>query len=125
MTRRRLGIAILLTLAVVAVFVVRLVDIQVVRADDLNAQSLNKRAIEQSIPAPRGQIVDSHGVVLADSVTRYDITAAPANAETFKRTDADGVKRDVTVLDAVTEISNLTGTNPNDLLVAVTKEVGS
>lgn len=121
-TRRRLAVAILLTLAIVAVFIVRLVDIQVVRASELNAESLNKRAIEHSVPAPRGQIIDANGVVLADSVTRYDVTASPADAATFKRTGDDGVTAEITVLDAVTEIANLTGTQPNDVLLAVTKD---
>lgn len=109
----------------VAVFVVRLVDIQVVRASEFNAESLDKRAIEQVIPAPRGQIVDENGVVLADSVTRYDITASPANAAPFDRTADDGTTAKVSVLDAVTEIAQLTGTKPNDLLLAVTKDPSS
>jgi cell division protein FtsI (penicillin-binding protein 3) len=121
-TRRRLAIAILLTFAIVAVFVVRLVDIQVVRASELNAESLNKRAIEQSIPAPRGQIVDTNGVVLADTVTRYDITASPMNAGAFDRTAQDGTKSKVSVLDALTEIAALTGTKADDLLLAVTTD---
>ncbi len=121
-TRRRLAMAMLLTLAVVSIFVVKLVDIQVVQAADFNAESLNKRAIEQSIPAPRGSIVDENGVVLADSVTRYDITASPRNAGVFTRTGKDGAEKKVSVLDAVTEIASLTGTKPNDLLLDITKD---
>lgn len=120
-TRRRLAIAILLTFAIVGVFVVRLVDIQVVRAAEFNTESLNKRAIELPVPAPRGQIVDESGKVLADSVTRYDITASPRNAGPTTRTLKDGTEQQVSVLEAVTEIAGLTGTQPNDLLLAVTK----
>ncbi len=121
-TRRRLALAILVTLAVVSVFVIRLVDIQVVRAADFNVESLNKRAIEEVIPAPRGQIIDENGKVLADSVTRYDITASPRNADEFSRTSADGSEQKVSVLDAVTEIAALTGAQPNELLAAVTQD---
>lgn len=120
-TRRRLAIAIVLTIAIVSIFVVRLVDIQVVRAADFNSESLNKRAIEQSIPAPRGPIVDENGVVLADSVTRYDITSSPRNVSEFTRTSKDGTEKKVSVFEAVTEIAGLTGTQPNDLLLALTK----
>lgn len=122
MTRRRLALAILVTLAVVSVFVIRLVDIQVVRAADFNAESLDKRAIEEVIPAPRGQIVDANGKVLAESVTRYDITASPRNVEEFSRTLEGGNEQTVSVLDAVTEIASLTGTQPAELLAAVTED---
>lgn len=124
-TRRRLAVAIVLTLAIVAVFVVRLVDIQVVRAADFNAESLNKRAIEETIPAARGQIVDENGKILADSVARYDITSSPRNAHEFSRKLEDGSIQKVSVLDAVSEIAALTGTQANDLLIAVTKNPSS
>ncbi|MEO7348767.1 MAG: penicillin-binding protein 2, partial [Terrimesophilobacter sp.] len=120
-TRRRLAVAILLTLAIVSIFVVRLVDIQVVRAAEFNAESLNKRAIEEPIPAARGQIVDENGKILADSVTRYDVTSSPRNAREFSRKLDDGTTLKVSVADAVSEVAALTGTQPNDLLVAVTK----
>lgn len=121
-TRRRLAVAILLTLAIVSIFIVRLVDIQVVRAADFNVESLNKRAIEEPIPAARGQIVDANGKILADSVTRYDITASPRNAREFTRTSKEGKTQRVSVLEAVTEIGAITGAQPNDLLVAVSQD---
>lgn len=121
-SRRRLAIAILVTFAIVGVFAVRLVDIQLVKAAEFNTQSLDKRAIEVPVPAPRGDIVDTNGVVLADSVTRYDITASPRNAWPFKRTEKDGSVSTVSVLQAVTEIAELTGASANDLLLAVTAD---
>ena len=121
-TRRRLALAILLTFAIVGVFVVRLVDIQVVKAADFNVESLDKRAVEVAVPAPRGEILDTNGVVLADSVTRYDITASPRNVKPFNRTGTDGTVSTVSVLQAVTEIAGLTGTDANTLLLAVTKD---
>lgn len=114
--------AILVTLAIVTVFLVRLVDIQIVQAEDFNAQSLNKRAIEESIPAARGLIVDTNGKILADSVTRYDITASPRNVRDFTRTSEDGVKEKISVLDAVTEVADITGASPANLLSAVTSD---
>src|SRR5690606_27930813 len=102
-----------------------LVDIQVVRAADFNTESLNKRAIAESIPAARGQIVDENGKILADSVIRYDITSSPRNAHEFSRKLDDGSVQKVSVLDAVTEIATLTGAQANDLLLAVTKNPAS
>ncbi|WP_344756194.1 peptidoglycan D,D-transpeptidase FtsI family protein [Leifsonella bigeumensis] len=117
-----MAIAILMTFAIVGVFVVRLVDIQIVKAADFNTESFDKRAIETPVVAPRGEIVDTNGVVLADSVTRYDITASPRNAGEFNRREDDGSISKVTVLQAVTEIAALTGTTANDLLLAVTAD---
>ena len=121
-SRRRLAIAVLMTFAIVGVFAVRLVDIQLVKAAEFNTQSLDKRAIEVAVPAPRGDILDTNGVVLADSVTRYDITASPRNAWPFNRSGKDGSIEKVTVLQALTEIAQLTGVSANDLLVAVTAD---
>lgn len=121
-SRRRLAIAVLLTFAIVGVFAVRLVDIQLVKAAEFNTQSLDKRAIEVPVPAPRGDIVDANGVVLADSVTRYDITASPRNAWPFNRTDDGGTVSKISVLQALTEIAELTGASANDLLLAVTAD---
>lgn len=125
-SRRRLAIAIILTFAIVGVFVVRLVDLQVVRAAEFNAESLDKRAIEVVVAAPRGEIVDANGVVLADSVTRYDITASPRNTGPFTRKSDDGKSTvKVSVLEALTEIAGLTGADANSLLLAVTKDPAS
>ena len=124
-TRRRLAVAILITFALVAVFVVRLVDIQVVRAAELNAASSDKRAVASIDPAARGSIVDENGIVLADSVTRYDITASPRYAKPFKRKNADGTVSEVSVQQAVSEISALTKAPTNDMLVALASDTAS
>ena len=119
-TRRRLVLAVLLTVAIVSVFVVRLVDIQIVRADELNTASLNKRAIAQPIYAARGDIVDTNGVVLADSVIRYDVTASPKNANGFDRIGKDNRKESVSVFQAITDIAAITKQDASKMLLAVT-----
>ena len=124
-TRRRLAIAVLLTFAIVAVFVVRLVDIQVVRAADFNAASLDKRGIEVTEIAPRGSIVDESGEVLAGSVTRYNITASPRYAKSFKRTDKDGTRTEVSVQQALDQIAAASGAKVTDMLAALAKDPSS
>ena len=96
-TRGRVAIAVLVIMAVVSVFVVRLVDIQVVQADSLNAQSLASRSDSTVTLGTRGDIVDANGVVLATSILRYAIEADPSAAASFKRPVADGSKTEVEV----------------------------
>lgn len=129
MNGRRLSLAILLIVALVGVFVVRLVDFQIVRADELNEASLNKRAVAATTYGLRGQVLDANGAVLADTVLRYDITAAPKNvSSSFKRTvrDADGNKTDATVevttLEALEQIAAITGADPSVMYVALTND---
>ena len=122
-SRRRLAVAIIVTFAIVAVFSVRLFDIQVVRANQLNADSLSKRATSNQIYAARGQIIDTNGVVLADSVSRYDVTASPVNMQDgFPRKDAKGVKTKVMPPEIAAEIAAITKQDPADILKSLTKD---
>lgn len=61
------------------IFTGRLFYFQVVEAEAINKVSINKREVKRTIPALRGDIVDAEGNVLAHSVYRYDINAAPIN----------------------------------------------
>ena len=101
-SRLRISLAVLAIFAVVSVFVVRLVDIQVVQADELNAQSLSKRAQELVTYGVRGEIVDTNGAALASSVERYDINASPRSALT-------GPEVNGAVLEDLAKIAELTG----------------
>ncbi|WP_187265025.1 penicillin-binding protein 2 [Homoserinibacter sp. GY 40078] len=124
-TRRRLTLAVLAVFAVVVIFSVRLVDIQVVRAD-----TFSKIARQQTYPATlwgtRGDIVDANGTVLATSVDRFNITAAPDMVESdFDRVEeVDGTKTRVKVSlqQAVQEIADLTGADPAELTTTLTED---
>ena len=59
--RRRIAFSLIAILAVIGVFVVKLIDIQVVQATELNEESLGKRAISQVLPGVRGSIYDAEG----------------------------------------------------------------
>jgi cell division protein FtsI (penicillin-binding protein 3) len=111
--RRRLAIAIILTFAIAGIFVVRLVDIQVVQADQLNTDSFDKRAVQVTTYASRGEIVDANGVVLADSVMRYDITASPSMVVAGKYTKAE------IVADSA-KLAKVTGQDANTIYKALT-----
>lgn len=90
--RRRTVIALAVVLAVISVFVVRLVDIQVVNANDHIADS-QELASGQNIKltGTRGDIVDADGRVLATSSLLYDVSIDPKLAALgIPQRDADG-----------------------------------
>ncbi|MGN7949576.1 peptidoglycan D,D-transpeptidase FtsI family protein [Microbacterium sp. 22215] len=75
--RRRTVVALAVILSILAAFVVRLIDIQVVKADEHVAQSLEFIAEGTPIAGQRGAVVDSDGAVLAESVNVYDAQLSP------------------------------------------------
>jgi cell division protein FtsI (penicillin-binding protein 3) len=101
---RRVGIILLAVFAVAALFIGRLVFIQVFDAGRLNAEAEDRRSLTREQLGIRGSIVDANGVVLAESVERYDITASPRHANEFLR---DGAT--VSVDQALAEIAAVTG----------------
>ncbi|MET1019456.1 MAG: penicillin-binding protein 2 [Microterricola sp.] len=95
--RARVFSAAVLLCVLLSVFVVRLIDIQVVRADELNAAALDRRSSTDPILGARGDIVDANGVVLAGSVQRYDIFISPKQAVLGSR---EGIKESDPEIDA-------------------------
>jgi len=115
-SRLRISLAVIAIFAIVGMFIVRLVDIQLVQAAELNAQSYDKRAQSLTTYGTRGAIVDANGAVLADSVDRYDITASPRVA----------LKLDNAALtQALAKVAAITKQNPSDLMAALTADPGS
>ncbi|HEX7824637.1 MAG TPA: penicillin-binding protein 2 [Mycobacterium sp.] len=115
-SRRRLALTVVTVFAIVAVFVIRLVDIQVVRAADLTAEAEKRRTLPVTTYGIRGSIVDANGVVLADSVERFDITASPKNADLEKTwMSRDGERVEVPTTEAIQAIADLTKADPNTI----------
>jgi cell division protein FtsI (penicillin-binding protein 3) len=125
-SRRRLALTMFAVFAVLALFVVRLVDIQLVQAEELTKQADARQQASVTTYGTRGSIVDSGGVVLADSVDRFDITASPKIAlvyvDGFVRKNADGTKTKVSLTDSISQIANITGSDPQDLYATLTKD---
>ncbi|MGG7308151.1 peptidoglycan D,D-transpeptidase FtsI family protein [Curtobacterium sp. AB451] len=107
--RLRYSVVMIAVIALVAVFVVRLVDIQVVQAASLNELSKEKRSIPVTIYGTRGSIVDRNGTELADSVTRYNITTAPRLVKKFEGKLGGTRVKDVTVDQALTALAKASG----------------
>ncbi|MEK9599466.1 MAG: penicillin-binding protein 2, partial [Pontimonas sp.] len=120
MSSRRMGVALVVIFLMAGLLVSRLVDVQIVRADELKEQSADIRTTSEVIWASRGSIVDSFGNDLARDVDRYDISTDPRKVGDFRR---DGEV--VTVASAMAEIAAITEANPDELLYAVNKDTSA
>ncbi|WP_327298143.1 MULTISPECIES: penicillin-binding protein 2 [unclassified Streptomyces] len=75
--RPRLRLVSLALALVMAVFVVRLLQVQAIDASAYTAKADKNRYLSHTLTAERGEITDRSGVALAASVDAYDITADP------------------------------------------------
>ncbi|WP_138315430.1 peptidoglycan D,D-transpeptidase FtsI family protein [Rhodoluna limnophila] len=100
---KRLKKVVAFVLGLAVVFGIRLVDLQIIEADAINAKSYEKRAVTRVIPALRGSILDANGEVLARTVFRYDINVAPSKVAPVSRT-VDGKSVEVSVDEIAGEI---------------------
>ncbi|WP_427869091.1 peptidoglycan D,D-transpeptidase FtsI family protein [Leucobacter luti] len=120
-SRLRRVVALGIVVVTALVFLIRLVDVQMVSAAALNADAKDKRAVPVSIPSLRGDIVDRNGEVLATTDERYDVQLSPKNTKlnggTFWRTDTErGVGTvKVTSKQAFAEIGEVTGQKPEEI----------
>jgi len=114
---RRIAIALALVMVVSLLFVSKLVDVQIVRAAELQEQSQEIRTTNEVIWASRGSIVDSFGNDLAVDVDRYDISADPRVADDFRRGGEI-----VTLNAAINDIATITGAAAEEMLYAINKD---
>lgn len=112
--RRRGTAALAIVLLIVGVFVFRLVDIQVVRAAELNEASVGKRSVPVITKSIRGDIADRKGQVLATTELRYDVQLSPKNVSSFFRAQGEG-NIEVTEGEAFTEIAQITGQTAEEI----------
>ncbi|GHF10169.1 peptidoglycan D,D-transpeptidase FtsI family protein [Pseudolysinimonas yzui] len=122
LSARRMALTLFAVFAIVGVFVVKLVDIQVVRAGELTAAAEARRSMSLTVWGSRGEIVDANGTVLADSVDRFDITASPKNVGDTTEMTIDEERVEVPTTEAIAKIAELTGTPAADLYAALTED---
>lgn len=118
--RRRTVVALAVVLAVLAGFIVRLVDIQVVNADDHVADSLD-RALRgsQVLHGTRGSIVDETGQTLAGSILQYDCQLSPS---LVAQVDADieaGKSKARPWSEISDDVAEITGQTPDEVRAIV------
>ena len=75
----RIAALLLLGLALLGVFVLRLWDVQIVHGDEYHTQADQNRLRLESVAAPRGIIYDRTGVPLARNAPNFQVQIIPAN----------------------------------------------
>lgn len=114
-TRRRTVVALAVILAVLSAFVLRLVDIQVVQADDNVAASLNKLGGSTRVPGARGDIVDEKGTVLASDAFVYDAQLDPLLISQYEKQTDPKKKPKLSWADASERIAEIVGLTGDDV----------
>lgn len=122
--RRRTVVALAVVLAVLGAFIVRLVDIQVVNADEHVADSLERAlAGGQVLHGSRGSIVDASGQTLAGSILRYDCQLDPM----LIRQIDDDIAAEKSSADPWSTVSvsiaTITGQKPDDVRAIVSDKL--
>lgn len=118
-TRRRLRLGLGFTMALLLVIAGKLFLVQGLDFGGLAEAATQQLSRTEVLPATRGQILDANGTVMATTVLKYDITAAPNNfnepGDKFERIDANGEKQTFTREQAVKELADALGLKPEDL----------
>jgi cell division protein FtsI (penicillin-binding protein 3) len=123
--RLRYSVVLIAIMALVGVFIMRLVDIQVVQADELSHAAVAKRSIPVTLYGNRGSIVDRNGTPLADSVTRYNITTAPKIVDSFRGKLGGTRIKTVTVTEALHALAAASGGDATQMRKAIAADPGS
>lgn len=118
---RRMRLFLTISALLVVVFAIRLVDFQIVRAEAISEYSYENRSVTRTIPAVRGNILDANGTVLATSVYRYDINAAPLMVKPVERL-IDGVSQVVSVEEIAADLARIL---QEDIAVLLPKLTGT
>ncbi|WP_062377394.1 peptidoglycan D,D-transpeptidase FtsI family protein [Demequina pelophila] len=119
--RRRQRLVSVALLIVLAVFAVRLVYIQGIRAEVLANEALSTRLVTKELTVPRADIVDRNGVVLATSVQRYNVGVNQIKIADFTRTEEGEVVAEGP-LGAARIIAPILGLNESELAAQMVGE---
>jgi len=87
--RQRAGVALAAVFCALALIGYRVYVLQVQRHETLHHLAENNRTAVQPISPPRGQIIDRHGVVLADNQPTFTLEITPSQAGRVEDTIAE------------------------------------
>lgn len=111
---RRQSVVLAFSLILVAVFAVRLVDVQIVNSAPVAQAALDKRLVERTVVPARADIVDRNGDVLATSVERYHLWVDQVDLAGWKRT-SNGKITAQGPIDAAAILAPILGVSESDL----------
>ncbi|MDQ0612452.1 cell division protein FtsI (penicillin-binding protein 3) [Microbacterium sp. W4I4] len=124
-TRRRTVVALAVILTVLCAFVFRLVDIQVVHADDHVAESLGQMSSSSTVPGARGDIVDANGTVLAQGAFVYDSQLDPKLINDFETKPALKKKAKMPWSEASERIAEIVGMTGDEVRALVSAKLAA
>lgn len=109
----------MVVVAIFSIFGAQLVRIQGFDASAVAEAALQQRTKSELIPALRGEIRDSSGVVLAESQPKRLVNVDQTAISTYKKR-VNGVRETVGVLGAAEDLAPLLGQDPAELLRQLT-----
>lgn len=123
--RRRTVVALAVILAVLAAFVVRLVDIQVVSASDHVADSLHvgQLGYTETLRGNRGSVVDENGTLLASSTKVYDAQMDPKVMKLLEENEDNPPETPWN--EAADQIAEVTGLDADELRAGVAETLAA
>lgn len=119
--KKRLRLIALFFAIAVGLLGARLIEFQVVAADEINEKSYAKRAVTNTLQAERGDILDANGEVLARTVYRYDVNVAPNIVGPVFR-DVSGVRIELSVADVAAELAAILQMDINEVFGVLSGE---
>ena len=88
------------------VFIATLFNLQIINGEEYREKSEKRMLRTQTITAPRGEIYDRNGVILATNKLSYDVILYKVRVDTKKQND--GILRIVKILDENSDKINST-----------------
>ncbi|AKU19044.1 penicillin-binding protein [Luteipulveratus mongoliensis] len=118
--RRRARLLVVAMLFVFSLFAVQLVRIQGLDAASVSQEAFGKRLKRLTIPAQRGTITDTNGVVLADSVDRRHVVGDSTAMATYSER-VGGKKVELGLEGAAARLAPLLGLKESDIRATLEK----
>lgn len=116
--KKRLLAALGVIATIFVVLIGRLFYIQVVQSDELQERALSQWTRDTSLSAARGSILDTTGVVLAQSGTAYKVVIWPNSIDAVERTRVATELAELLGLEYETVLAKVSDTKKQEIILA-------